>query len=170
MCHISFRLEKFTIVNRHFFGDGDGDGNGDGGAVFRSFSTHTLLQFSNRPPPIGGWINDDNEKDVCDRCINMEARRAAPPKLPNGSLAPCKICAMVPECPGYLVDENSLHANISPKILGEMVNKLKSQIDLEVIFEKWPLAACYGVMRHLQLIVSGIVCCYYRWFFCFFLL
>lgn len=134
----------------------------DGGAVFRSFSTQTLPQFSNRPPPIGGWINDDNEKDVCDRCINVEARRAAPAKLPNGSLAPCRICAMVPECPGYLVDENSLLANLSPKILGEVVHKLKSQMDLEVLFENWPLGACYGVMRHLQLIVSGIVCCYCR--------
>ncbi len=107
-----------------------------------------------------GWINDDNEKDVCDRCINVEARRAALAKLPNGSSAPCMICAMVPEFPGYLVDENSLLANLSPKILGEVVHKLKSQVDLEVIFENWPLGACYGVMRHLQLIVSCIVCCH----------
>ena len=90
----------------------------------------------------------------------MEAKRAAHAKLPNGSLAPCMICAMVPECHGYLVDENSLLANLSPKILGEVVHKLKSQMDLEVIFENWSLGACYGVMRHLQLIVSGIVCRY----------
>jgi hypothetical protein len=134
----------------------------DGGVVFRSFSIKTLPQFSKRPPPIGGWINDDNEKDVCDRCIHVEARRAAPTKLPNGSLAPCKICAMVLECHGYLVDENPLLANLSPKILGEVVHKLKSQMDLEVIFENWPLGACYGVMRHLQVIVSCIVCRYCR--------
>ena len=92
--------------------------------MFRSFSTQTLPQFSDRPPPIGGWINDDNEKDVCGRCINnVEARRAAPAKLPNGSLATCRICAMVPECLGYLVDENSLLANLSPKILGDVVHK-----------------------------------------------
>ena len=130
--------------------------------MFRSFSIQTLPQFSNRPPPIDGWINDDNEKDVCDRCINVEARRVAPAKLPNGSLSPCKICAMVPECLGYLVDENLLLANLSPKILGEVVHKLKSQMDLEVIFENWPLGAYYGVMRHLQRIVSGSVCRYCR--------
>ena len=65
----------------------------------------------------------------------MEVRRAAPGKLPNGSLAPCKFFARVPECPGYLVAENSLLANLSPEILGEVFNKLKFQVDLEVIFE-----------------------------------
>ncbi len=129
------------------------------GPAFRSFATQTLPQFSNRPPPIGGWINDENEKDVCDRCINIEARRAAPAKLPDGGLAPCRICGRVPECPGYLVDERSLLANLSPKILAVVVFKLKSEMDLEVIFENWPLGAAFGIMRYLQSIVSGTFCC-----------
>ena len=85
----------------------------------------------------------------------MEARRAAHAKLPNGYLAPCRICSKVPDCLGFVVDENSLLGNLRPKILDEVVKKVKSQMELEGVFENRPMGACYAVTRHLQSIMAG---------------
>ena len=86
----------------------------------------------------------------------MGTRRATPAKLPNGYLAPCRICSRVSDCLGFVVDENSLLENLRPKIFDEVVKKIKSRMELKVVFGNWPLGSCYAVTRHLQSIMASI--------------
>ena len=125
------------------------------GQCIRSTSTQTYPKlFSTRPPPSGGWINDDNLKDLCDSCINLESKRVAPATLPDGSAAPCRICRRVPDCPGFILDENSVLANLRPKMVKE-VTKLKSMLEIKVEFENWPAPAFTSFARRLSIVAGA---------------
>ena len=125
------------------------------GQCLRSTGTNTLPMFSTRPPPSGGWVNDDNVKDLCDRCINEESKRIAPATLPDGSAAPCRICRRVPDCPGFILDEKSVLANLRPKMVMEVTSKMRSKLDIKVKFENWPAPAFASFARRLSLVAGG---------------
>ena len=121
----------------------------------RSFGINTLPQLSSRPPPSGGWINDDNQKDLCDKCINNEARRCPPAQLPDGSVAPCRLCRRIPECPGYILDENSVLANVRPKMVKVVGESKSTKMELQVPFENWPALPFDSFMRRMSRIAVG---------------
>ena len=75
--------------------------------------------------------------------------------LPDGTVAPCRLCNMVPECPGYILDENSVLANIRPKMLKAVVKHKSSPMDLKAEFENLPAPAFLSFTRRLRSIATG---------------
>ena len=115
-----------------------------------------MPQLCSRPGPAGGWVNDDNLKDMCDKCINQQARMVPPALAPDGSVAPCRLCGRVQDCPGFIMDENNALVSLPPKIVEATTKRMKTFVQLYPIrTENWPINAFMSFMRRLQNLSLG---------------